>query len=412
MQRQYKSQKRQKNAKESNRQDSKSTAGSQLDMTSLTPDSVMLLQQKYGNQATQQILRKPDTSPVHTVSRTVIQRAETGLRNSGATDRVVQLAHEFANKPSNANKPIQDLIDEIQSHINTELKGQKVPEIAVIGGAAGKNGEFDFTTWQTELNIASTFGGKNTIGELTQKEIANSVNTLYHESRHGEQWFRIARMRAGKALTKDDKDTKRRQVATQIAQAMFIPQNIALEAANWPLYESWESKFGGGADKAMEEAKAWDKSIYGADGAYRGLILSTLATAESAARRAVHDVMSAARPDIAAKWATAGVTISQLVTIKDAEIANEIARLQAIQSRSQVEDTMLNHLNQLTTFIDEAEALKNAARKISDLRPLLDKTYEIARERHQAYVDLPEETDAWATGDTAETKYGNVGATN
>lgn len=408
MQRHRQTQKKQKIPSEKSKQQVEFVEKFDPETEVFTPDSIMMLQRKLGNQATQKILQRSGIAPTSKQGHILIQRAPTSLRKVPATNRVVKAAHDFANDVANADKPINDLVQEVQTQINSELKGQYVPEIQVVGGAAGNNGEFNFQVWKTELNIASTFGGKAKISELSKDEIAKSVNTLYHESRHGEQWFRIARMRAGKALTKDADDTKRAQVATQIATATFIPQNITLEAAKNPLYESWGSKFGGKKDQAMDEAKGWDKSIYGADATYRNLILAKANTVISAAYAQVTAANNAPNPQLVAEWTKAKTEIGKLVTLKDTEIATEITRLEAIVSRSTVEDTMLQHLNQMKLFITESKTLTDAVATKADIHPVLLKVYSAVTERYQAYKDLPEETDAWATGDTAETKYKNV----
>jgi hypothetical protein len=76
-----------------------------------------------------------------------------------------------------------------------ELKTVGVPAYAVafkrtLGAAAG---QFDFPTWTMDVG-KTPFEGANP-GLATVAELSNYV---IHESRHCEQWFRMARRTAGK----------------------------------------------------------------------------------------------------------------------------------------------------------------------------------------------------------------------
>ncbi len=37
--------------------------------------------------------------------------------------------------------------------------------------------------------------------QLTRDEAADIVDTIFHEARHAEQWYRMAQMRAGRGRT-------------------------------------------------------------------------------------------------------------------------------------------------------------------------------------------------------------------
>lgn len=84
--------------------------------------------------------------------------------------------------------------------------------------------------------------------------IAGAVGTITHESRHAEQWFRMARLEAHHGKNADE-----------IARRMRIPITVAQAAKNNPLRpDTVEGR----------EAEAWHESVYGSKAAERNKILS------------------------------------------------------------------------------------------------------------------------------------------
>ena len=106
------------------------------------------------------------------------------------------------------------------------------------------NGVFKFQIWTTGMNETKLTGAKPPSGD-----IAGLANTAYHEARHAEQWFKMARLEAG---TGDDAGT--------IAASTSIPVDIAAKAVQDPILpKSAEGK----------EAQAWFDSVYGANRDHR-----------------------------------------------------------------------------------------------------------------------------------------------
>ena len=85
---------------------------------------------------------------------------------------------------------------------------------------------------------------------------ADLLDTVYHEARHSEQWWRQARERAGLGAT-----------AAQIVGVMGIPQAIADKAVADPIQQ---------CDKSQYEAEAWYQSVYGSGAAHRDTTLSDI----------------------------------------------------------------------------------------------------------------------------------------
>jgi uncharacterized Zn-binding protein involved in type VI secretion len=108
-------------------------------------------------------------------------------------------------------------------------------------------GEFDYQTWTMEVNEDLLNSS------LTDDQAAELVNTVYHEGRHGEQWYNGAQYRAGQG-----------QSAEQIENETYVPQHVAESAADNPAYP-------GSSESAMGESL--DTSVYGDRGEYRGDVL-------------------------------------------------------------------------------------------------------------------------------------------
>ena len=163
----------------------------------------------------------------------------------------------------------QQRADKLVKYVNAELKKTHAPEIKGMvltpGGAFG-NATFDFQTWNITLDDAGLDQ------DLTDDQIGELGDAIYHESRHSEQWFRMARLKAGEGLDNG-----------QIATNMFIPADIAQAAVDRPLKPLSKTTrmlrrrhFVERQDAKLQEAKDWHKSVYGADSAHRNQVLSDI----------------------------------------------------------------------------------------------------------------------------------------
>jgi len=150
--------------------------------------------------------------------------------------------------------------------VNEKLAESQVRECDfVVKDLPDLLGQFDFETWTIEI-------GKPAFDKspLTDAEFNDAVNTIYHESRHAEQWFCMARMLAGQ-----------KKSAAKIAEMMAIPLEVATEAVGKPF-----------DPKSMEAlvANGWYESVYGVDAQKRNATFKELEAADielEAARKAV-----------------------------------------------------------------------------------------------------------------------------
>jgi len=106
-------------------------------------------------------------------------------------------------------------------------------------------GQFQFSIWAVKLsragwNWAAPKEAKHQ--EKFKKRISKSADTVYHEFRHCEQWYRMARFLASTGKSPAD-----------ISRMMGIPIDIAQKSLNAPLLTAEEKS----------EGKIWYEAVYG-----------------------------------------------------------------------------------------------------------------------------------------------------
>ena len=211
----------------------------------------------------------------------VIQRdhTDTGLKKEGA---ISDFASKVKARVTGKKNPLGSIkqwatldaaakIAKVAKYVNAELKKTHVPEVASAADAGSRfdSALFDFTTWSVSI------GSQGLDAPMTDDDVANMADSVYHECRHAEQWFRIARLKAGEAPT---------PTAADLAAALAIPQAIATAALARPLkpltklQKAFHSKkYAERHQNKMDEAQAWYDGIYGAGGANRAAVYADLA---------------------------------------------------------------------------------------------------------------------------------------
>lgn len=148
--------------------------------------------------------------------------------------------------------------DALIAAVNQRLAGAGVPDLATRlydGDSPREQGSFDFPTWTMQLNrLLLTQSG------LGRDDAADLANTVYHEARHSEQWFAMARLRAGQGRS-----------ASAIASELGIPARIATAAVAAPIRP--------GSMEAVS-ASGWYESVYGSRSAHREDVLTRLDAAD------------------------------------------------------------------------------------------------------------------------------------
>lgn len=152
--------------------------------------------------------------------------------------------------------------DTLVGLVGDRLAAASVPAVTPAFDPDPTNaGSFNFPTWAMRV-------GREELEKpsLTQEEAAELADTVYHEARHTEQWFRMAQLRALHGLS-----------ARGIAAELGIPANIAQLAKDAPLAK--------GSMQAVI-AQGWWDSVYGAGSAGRDAVLTELDRAGTALTKA------------------------------------------------------------------------------------------------------------------------------
>jgi hypothetical protein len=223
----------------------------------LSPADIIALQRTVGNQVVQRTLAvgSPGRDGVHRGRGLItprvsaaVQRAGTGIAKGDTVDdfaegaRGVQSEWEKLSASERANK--------LGALANAALATIKVPPVTILMADLGKgSGAFNSATWTLKIN--TTIISKDSI---TEAELADLSNTFYHEARHAEQYFRVARWVAGLG-----------KPASYIAPRLGIPGRIAIAAVDKPLKPAGllDELLGDGKERAQEiaEAKEWAASL-------------------------------------------------------------------------------------------------------------------------------------------------------
>ncbi|RZJ89357.1 MAG: hypothetical protein EOO60_10115 [Hymenobacter sp.] len=202
----------------------------------------------------------------------VVQRnhVDTGLKKDKATTEYagkVKARLSGKKNPMGSTKQWQTLSDQAKGlkllkYVNEQLIKAHVPPLKGLSMSGAAQPTFTLTTWQINLT-----------GDLSRTDDAYLdwlIDVFYHESRHAEQWFRIARKRAGEGKT-----------AAEIATLLSIPADIAAKAVERPLKEQSKSskflrskKYTERQTKKLQEATDWDASVYGTGAAHRTAVLT------------------------------------------------------------------------------------------------------------------------------------------
>jgi len=163
-----------------------------------------------------------------TAGTAVVQReAAIGLMKKEELSGFASFARDFWT--GHKDMPLQEfglfLMDKLNAQLieNDELPIRE-PSFGPTGhGAAGG---FSHDSWSISLDLAKTAAHPLTakIGDLTAEQVAEVAGVCYHEARHAEQAFLVARTVANEAKGKKD--------AKAIASELHIPEFAAKAALN------------------------------------------------------------------------------------------------------------------------------------------------------------------------------------
>jgi hypothetical protein len=319
---------------------------------------ILQLQRSAGNYATGQILARRAVAP------------QTGLRKPQAVDRFVHKAVSFFER--NGDLALKHYAKYLGAAVNTELTELAVPAVNLSYlTSIDAAGQFVASGWTLVLN-PNVFSRREpkpkNIGELTADEASLIATTVYHEARHAEQTFRMARLEAGEH---HERGFEMDEDAAKAAEAN------PLTARN-------------GSALELREAREWRDSAAGVDAQYREAVTSWQDDTREAARLVYY-----AKPDEEAhvrERVTAKLANWRKPTSATAFIRDHLA-----SARKRRKTTMIADIVAIEDGIDAAEKANSG----SDFAPLKAAVLELNKCVYRAYTNLPVEHDAFEAGGAA-----------
>ena len=175
----------------------------------------------------------------------------TGIQEPANIEQYVRDTWGDANSCMPPDARAQRVVD----HVNEQLGTAGVPSVAWRFNAAhGTGAVFSFTDWTMELGESPY--SMDVADNATPDQQAWQISAVYHEARHSEQWFRMARERIGLGASTAD-----------VVQVTAIPQWVVDIAAQNPITQ---------CDASQYEAEQWYDSVYGAGAAARNTTLGNV----------------------------------------------------------------------------------------------------------------------------------------
>jgi hypothetical protein len=381
--------------------------------------AVLDLQRTVGNAATTALIQRttqhrgPAAAPVLARPIVVARDADFGLRSKPEIAGYAGPAADFWK--ANPNLTLQDLGVHLIDEVNKELVGNGVPPLPAPAFTASRRnaGGFAQSSWTVQLDLARTAQGPLTtkIGTLAPDRVAEVAGVCFHEARHAEQVFTVARLVASEG-----------KAAKAIAAEVGIPEWVAKAAlgAKGPMP----------GKAALADVKQWraigqtgkhsDYWTWNED--FRGFAANVVAALPSPSPSAVDKVI-AAREDFAktlAEWQKDTLPfldkkIDALTKLKrpdaaDTIVLRDVRKIQAAVRKVVQQDSKL-----------AAEITRFRARRANTRGPItvpqaaeIQSTFELdwlgleiavrqlSITADAAYESYPHEADAYATGKSVQ----------
>ena len=218
--------------------------------------AAIAMQRTHGNAAVASVLaREP-------VAYARPPRPQDGLADSGAVSRLAEAGERLGRDWLGLATP-EARAGVLLDAANAELRALGIPEVGIGPVDRKVDALFDYKSWTMKVDFSALEAASAT------DVLKPLVETFAHETRHSDQWFRVARLLAG-----------RRMDARSIALDMLIPDGVARAAHRRPLDpESPEAA----------EADAWYESVYGAGQAERKRVLDRIPEAAEAMHEATRE---------------------------------------------------------------------------------------------------------------------------
>ena len=203
-----------------------------------------------------------------------LQRALTGLKEVKPSSAYAGEALAYWRDPAKQAQGIREYVEHLAKRANAALKVIGCPEMNLVFDSASPfRGAFDAGNWNLIVNtkLWSARAGVSKLSDLTVEEAAAGAGTIYHEARHAEQNFRIARMDAGQSKHKLPAD-----IEAEIKRVRAYPKPAAQAAAGDPLAATPANA------ALLGEAREWETMSHGRHARYRSIVNRWLLEARAA----------------------------------------------------------------------------------------------------------------------------------
>ena len=309
------------------------------------------------------------------------RKSTTGIAAPALTNSFAKAAFDYWNNPSNQNQSLKAFAEFLEKLVKEKLKLPYVLRFNFVP-RPGSYGSFLPQEWTLVLN-SEIFSPSLKLSAIEQKNITEMIETIYHEVRHSEQYFRVAKKLAGEG-----------KKFTQILQLMNIPKEIAELAVKLPLANTGINK------ELVQEAGTWEKFLVGKYKEYSDRI-SLISRPMRSARltwnnySTINKITTIIENNKVVQSLISGLFSAIKSLQKDEFYPRIIAHIDAITSTS-------NQIQKLKDNVDQGQQFDFGKLERLGLC-LFDKFY-------NAYLDLAEEKDAETTGLAAGAAFKNEAA--
>jgi hypothetical protein len=339
--------------------------------------------------------------------RRTLARAPT-LNESAPTGTFTAEALKYFNEPANKAKSVALYAQHLATKANEPLKALGVPEMKIdYDPGAPYPGAFWHDSWKLIMNTTIWSSSRGTkLSDLTVDEAADAAALIYHEARHAEQRFRVARVVAA-----DSKAGTTDKIADEITKTLEIKERpVALAAAGNPLAKST-------ANAALrDEAQDWREVTVGRHKPYRQNVnswelelLSAMATIDQIMKKPIE--IGGAKDKLAPiikGWQSSATR---------ARFFPKHARtVKAIKSKSAGDKDVERNVKAIQAatkkLSDEWAAIEKGwsgwplNEKLKQIRDFkTTQLYGLYMAVHTAYIEEAHEKDAFATGDPVKARF-------
>ncbi|WP_146039670.1 MULTISPECIES: hypothetical protein [unclassified Variovorax] len=176
---------------------------------------------------------------------------DTACVNAYATELKNNFAAKWPGKsPQDRATFLHDALTNVHRSVNMPVTG-----LDVKGLPPGVLGQFDFQPWAIVISN-DLFSDSRGVVDARSDHFVDLAETFYHEGRHAEQWWHMARFDAIQPK-KNSTGQNVKMTAPDLVARLFIKESVCTTALGDVM---------GGSDPILALTKRWFTSVYGDSG--------------------------------------------------------------------------------------------------------------------------------------------------